>query len=346
MRTIPVLVGVILFAGCEPRQRPVPAGALSIADTLLQPSNPQSGGLTDLAVDGEGLVYVTDAAQATVLVVDSSGAIVRQIGRRGNGPGELQQPRNVFASGDTVRVADAAGDQVHVFAREGRYVRSVHGFWGLALADLAIAPDGRAVAAQHGRNGVLALRVGPDGEPDDTLARTDHPLTLGFDFQALKKELRDGHVPEALLTYTGPAIAADGSAWVVHLVAGRVDRYSVSDSLLWSISLPDTVLTRLREGLFERTRRDTTRGFTFPNALGVARPMGDTLWVLLRGDPPGTTTIARIDPRGAWLAPIHIGGTGDVVSFAVDSPRHRLFLLDRGEGTVISVRLPARHATD
>ena len=42
-----------------------------------------------IAVDGEGLLYVLDVQDACVKVFDRTGAYVRAIGRRGQGPGEI-----------------------------------------------------------------------------------------------------------------------------------------------------------------------------------------------------------------------------------------------------------------
>lgn len=339
MKTRPALL-LILLAGCSGGAPAAPPGALAIADTVLQSSNALVGAPVELTVGTDGALYITDGAQAQVLVTDSTGAILRRIGRRGQGPGEMQQPRDVFAFGDTVRVGDAAGDQVHVFTSAGDYVRSIHGFWGLAIAQLAIGPDGGGVAAQHGRQGAPAVRFAPDGTPGDTLGHADPPLQLGFDFRALKHDLLEGKVPAALLTYTSPAVAPDGSAWVSYVVAGRIERYSDRDSLLWSAALPDSLLTRLRATLVEGTRRDTTpAGIMFPSVIAVTRPVGDTLWLLLHGERRGLTTIARLSPEGDWLPPIHVTGAGEIGSFAVDPTQRWLYLLDRGEGTVVRVRL-------
>lgn len=341
MRT-PALLLLALLTGCRSGARSKPApGALAIRDTITKPADGLLGAPLRLAVAPDGRLFVIDAVNAQVVVFDTLGHLLQKFARAGNGPGELVRPTSISASAESLWVADGGRDEVAVFTADGRYVRSMHNVPWLAVAEIAVNRSGEGLLAQHGRDTALARRVDRTGALGAKLGKPVALPDFAFDFKADKRALAAGEIPQAFLSYSSPAIAVDGSAWVLRIVAGTIERYSPRDSLLWTAELPDTMLARLRAGLAERTRRDTTpAGFAFPNALVAGAPVGDTLWVLLQGGEE-TTTIGRLLPTGAWASWIEVDGTGQIAAFAIDPARHRLYLLDRLQGTIVRVELPA-----
>ena len=75
-----------------------------------------------LKVDSEGRLYVTDGGIPAVRVFDQHGNFIRQIGRKGMGPGEYTMPINVGFIGDTTWVIDAVTRRVSFFGRGGRHL--------------------------------------------------------------------------------------------------------------------------------------------------------------------------------------------------------------------------------
>jgi hypothetical protein len=84
------------------------------------------GDRPEVAFDGGGNLYVFDPTSHRVVVVNSSGRFVRQIGRRGDGPGELRTPGAFTVMRDgTVVIADLGHAAFLVFGPDGSYQRSV-----------------------------------------------------------------------------------------------------------------------------------------------------------------------------------------------------------------------------
>lgn len=77
--------------------------------------------IRDAALDGEGTMYVLDAGNSQIVVIDEVGGIVRTIGRQGQGPGEFTRPRSLSLHGDTLGVADV-GNRVHLFRTDGSHI--------------------------------------------------------------------------------------------------------------------------------------------------------------------------------------------------------------------------------
>lgn len=98
-----------------------------------------------VAFDAQENLYVLDAGNHRVLVFDRTGRFVRQIGRRGTGPGELSSPARVTVLADgTVVVTDNGSRGFVLFGRTGQFLRSVpfEQAHGLVPQGLAPAPGG------------------------------------------------------------------------------------------------------------------------------------------------------------------------------------------------------------
>jgi hypothetical protein len=72
---------------------------------------------TEMTVDSRGQLYVTDRGIAGIRVFSDTGALVRTIGRAGDGPGEFQRTPLVYVgSQDTVYALDKEAMRLTVFA--------------------------------------------------------------------------------------------------------------------------------------------------------------------------------------------------------------------------------------
>lgn len=76
---------------------------------------------TNVAVDKEGNVYVTDTLNNRVEIFDADGNFIREFGKGGDGPGRFARPKGVAIDSDGhIWVADEVQSRVQVFDQEGR----------------------------------------------------------------------------------------------------------------------------------------------------------------------------------------------------------------------------------
>ncbi len=76
---------------------------------------------TNVAVDGDGNLYVTDTLNNRIEVFDAEGSFIRTFGKAGDGPGYFARPKGIAIDGDGhVWVADGVQDRVQVFTPEGQ----------------------------------------------------------------------------------------------------------------------------------------------------------------------------------------------------------------------------------
>lgn len=79
---------------------------------------------TGLAIDRlSGEIYLTDTLRHKVFVLDRRGAVLRDWGKRGEGPGEFNFPLAVAIDGERVFVLDSMNFRVQVFNRQGKFLR-------------------------------------------------------------------------------------------------------------------------------------------------------------------------------------------------------------------------------
>ncbi|MGA2966205.1 MAG: 6-bladed beta-propeller [Terriglobales bacterium] len=87
--------------------------------TLTTPGD--FGGATNVAVDKDGNVYVTDTMNNRVEIFDAEGNFISTFGKAGDGPGYFARPKGIAIDCDGhIWVADQYQDRVQVFNRDGQ----------------------------------------------------------------------------------------------------------------------------------------------------------------------------------------------------------------------------------
>ncbi len=97
-------------------------------------------------VDADGNFYVNDSRGNQIVVFDAEGRFVRAIGRKGEGPGDLDFPRNLCIVGDTLQVnSHVVAWRLTRFATDGHLIDvSVHRVpTNMAMPTLYRAPTGQ-----------------------------------------------------------------------------------------------------------------------------------------------------------------------------------------------------------
>jgi len=76
---------------------------------------------TNIFIDRQGLLYVTDSMNFRVQIFDRTGRFISMFGKHGDGSGDFSKPRGIAVDSDGhIYVADALFDAVQIFDREGR----------------------------------------------------------------------------------------------------------------------------------------------------------------------------------------------------------------------------------
>ncbi len=128
---------------------------------------------TNIAVDNEGDVYVTDTLNNRVEIFDADGNFISMFGKHGDGPGCFARPKGVAVDSDGhIWVVDKYQDRVQVFDREGRLLIYIggHGGYPGQFADAygnAIAKDNRVIVSEQYPGRLQIFRYVTDAEAEE-----------------------------------------------------------------------------------------------------------------------------------------------------------------------------------
>jgi len=136
---------------------------------------------TNVAVDDDGNVYVTDTLNARVEIFDADGTFLSQFGKRGDGAWQFDRPKGIAVDCDGhIWVVDAAQDRVKVFNREGRLLIyfGEHGTYPGQFSDaygIAIDKRNRVITSEQYPGRVQMFKYVSDAEFEQAKAQRDQP---------------------------------------------------------------------------------------------------------------------------------------------------------------------------
>lgn len=233
----------------------------------------QFADIRTVAFDDAGKLYVFDADNYRVVVVDGRGGHLREMGKEGEGPGELAMPMSMAVARDgTVAVFDMGHQGFVLFGADGAYRKNVpvdiqRGFpvrslvpergGGLLSASRGLVLSGPDEPEAARESGVPLLRYRLDGVEGESV-----PETL---CHAWRPPPPRG--PDAAVSAGGIELRAAGpAAFEPAIAVGALADGSIvlSDSTAWAVKIldPEGNLTRVLTRPFEPravTRRDERR---------------------------------------------------------------------------------------
>ena len=278
----------------------------------------------DVEVDGDR-VWVLDARAGQVFAYDPLGRYRAAIGRKGRGPGELQDPLALGMAGDSLWVLDIGNGRIEYFARSGAHLRSETLPDGIPTPVDLVRWRGSFVGALPFGELPLA-RLGPEGPP----------FLFGAELAARAQELApaDGRIPSIYRL-----AVVDDELWAAHLYLPLVGVFGPEGRLRrlleYEAPNPEPVQTRIEkleagERRLERAPRRPAGGLgVLP--LGNARLLlthrrdedGRQVLIGWRGDDPhartawGPPDLLLVSAAAAGRRSFAVGARGDVEEPAV-----------------------------
>jgi hypothetical protein len=102
---------------------------LELELTIGEAEGPKEYMFTDIryvAVDDDENIYVADVREAHIKIFDKNGDYISTVGRKGQGPGDIQFPRNVCITNQKqIMVPDSGNLWISFFSKEGKYIRNI-----------------------------------------------------------------------------------------------------------------------------------------------------------------------------------------------------------------------------
>jgi DNA-binding beta-propeller fold protein YncE len=145
--------------------------ALTDAGNFAAPSN--------VAVDKDGNVYVTDTLNDRVEIFDADGGFISTFGKNGDSIGCFARPKGIAVDGDGhIWVADEMLDRIQIFTKEAQPLGFVGGHGNLpgqfkALVGVAVDKDNRVFTTEQYPGRMQMFRYFSDAEADAEKARRE-----------------------------------------------------------------------------------------------------------------------------------------------------------------------------
>ena len=249
-------------------------------------------------LDPRGRFWVFDP-ETMPRIYEPNGKFIKEAGRPGQGPGELEAPSYLWnLSGDSVVVVDG-GFRLHVFDPALRYVRSI---------TTPVRAPSSTVVLNWPRNVVAAAF-------DRSPARVRFPLhAMDFSGQAPKAVQSFGHAqtaagPDEMSLETRYRLipARDGGYW-----AGKMRAYEITK---WSHSHTEEFSLTRKPDWFQGPSNLSTGGPTkapSPSLMGLFEDQRGLLWVFFFVPSPNWQDAYKRFPASA------LRGTGELPSNVVD----------------------------
>jgi DNA-binding beta-propeller fold protein YncE len=137
------------------------------------------GAPSNVALDKDRNVYVTDTMNNRVEIFDAEGKFISMFGEHGDGPGYFARPKGIAIDSDGhIWVADAFQDRVEVFNREGQLLTWIGGHGNYpgqfgALVGVAIDKQNRVFTSEQYPGRMQMFQYVTDAEAAAEKARHD-----------------------------------------------------------------------------------------------------------------------------------------------------------------------------
>ncbi|MDZ4863264.1 MAG: hypothetical protein SGJ01_07435 [Gemmatimonadota bacterium] len=311
--------------------------AWKVKETLrIQPPEGAPGELIDpgqLAVDAQGRIYLSDQKPVVIKVFDSTGVLVRTIGREGGGPGEYHVAL-IAVRGERLVVHDPSLARTTVFDTAGTYLRSWPSsccYWadiGIDSASRIYLPSMVVPDSGKPTRGRAYSRYGMDGMLVDTLYVPEQADMKSWTFTSgtgtNKRSTMIMNVP--FTPMTSFALHPDGGfvrGWTGEYRIVRAPRGEDSTMVMSRKWIADAIPGAMRTELVEKVVTNATQSVGEAAARGVARlgdvPTSAPAFTSLKVDMDGNVWARRLvgsdstwvtfdvfSPDGMWLGPLTV----------------------------------------
>jgi hypothetical protein len=306
----------------------------------------------DIVEDGQGNIYIADAANYRLQKFDKDGKFLASLGRKGQGPGEFSSLRSLNVdSEDRLYVLDDTRRRILVLASDGKEIKTIRFFKGY-VSGLRLIGKGRYLV----RESIPGPR--PD-EPKILLKIIDEKESVQSEF-CLPVDFGES-VTNQIGNSLYFAVGRDRAVAVAFVYQNRIEKYSPEGKLVWKADRPLNYETKVMEkGKYEATANMTR--YTAPKmnscSKGIAVDDSGRIWVVTHrrqikpeevirvsqsGSSAGVTVkregntdlrttdmfqLEVFDPEGVLLGTIPVSQFVDGIWIF----RDRLYLLDRDRG--------------
>lgn len=189
-----------------------------------------------------GELYVLDSLNNRVLVVDSSGNILRHIGVVGQEPGNLYQPADIaFGSGGDLYVLDSGNSRVQILSHKGHAISQFR--IGTTSDSLGVLSNGD-ILLNTPRDGSIITVFSPEGKVRRQFGHLPE-ISDGYPEHFNRPEWNIA-LGRAHLVVTN-----DDSVYILYDFLPLIQKYEMSGRLMWTLRLSGEPIDELSKSFWK-----------------------------------------------------------------------------------------------
>jgi len=294
----------------------------------------------DLTVGPDGRISVLDSRAGNIKIFSAEGEYLRTISREGSGPGEFKRPWIIQSLADhDLAVADCGNGRVQILSDDGEYREGfkVPISYGSGMAfDEA---GNLCVNSGAFRSQTAVVIYCRDGEDPRRFGELEGKIFDYYDFTLIRKQIKDGRIPETGKDEFTPAVDLEGRILAVYRWQRKLKLFSPEGRLLRTIPLQAPECDEIERAFREENRKLSNR----PNVYTPLRYVQDAVadgqgrwYVLLKV--PDRMTIYVFDHEGEFQCRL-LGVEDEISRVALDETRESVQIIALGSESHLIYRL-------
>jgi hypothetical protein len=266
------------------------------AEILFSPS--------DIAVSEEGEIIVSDARANKIFIFDSEGKVIREIGRQGNGPGDLNGPRFIAIEDGTIKVFEARNNRFQYFSKTGEPLKIYPCKFDVGTGMLTFGPQDDVFVATTGfRTEDLIHHYLVNGQILDPIGKIEGKPFQFYEMLEIREALIKKDLPDVCRNDLFLVVAPQGRIYAISQALPLMRIYSPRGELEKIVSLNLQEFEKIKERCSQTNTELKKKGMPAFQSLsfwkdGVLMENGDLILLL---SAPERMTLFRFDKEGRLL---------------------------------------------
>lgn len=311
---------------------------ISTFDTIITPASGVVGRVVSMTAGPDGRIWLSDALNHRVLVIDAEGNELGEVGRQGAGPGEFQRPDGLAVSDRSVWVYDSGNRRVQRFDTDGSFVESSN-VGVVSFIPSSVNDRGDLAVPSMGFEGGLVQKVHWGQETVSSIGTARAPMPATISQRRIREQAAAGVIPQEFRNNALPVIGQDGHLWLVTQAEGNLERFSPDGERLWTRQLPRQDVQAAFDRFFE-IGTDLDLPVTIPWVARAGSELEGDLWLLTDAPQTGSALVVLDGETGDLLERYYLDVGAPPDAFAVDTELGLLFISSREEAGILRASLP------
>ena len=202
-------------------------------------ANPQR-----IRFDGDERLVLFDSGLEKVISLSLEGEIIREIGRKGSGPGEYRSVSNIYLCDNSIFLVDDRQFIIHRFLKDGNHCSSfIYGDYGThRINKPTVLNQNDLLIPNSDSEQALFKLMNPNGELFGELGQIPKGSVDELDYDVYRAAISNREVPPYFKPHVFAVNNNVNSIYIIYEAFPKISQYNFSGELLWeseSIDAPE-----------------------------------------------------------------------------------------------------------